>query len=294
MAMASIAAGADGLLLEVHVRPDAALCDGPQSLTHDMLDALLRDLASPPIRALARSPVAFQGEHGAFSEQAAREVFGAGATLPCRDFRDVFDAVENGAAPVGIVPIENSLGGSIPIVYDLLAEHTLHVVGETRMRIVQNLIAHPGVALSEIRRIYAHPQAAAQCERFLRRHPEWTLYQVYDTAGSVRMIRDENARDAAAIAGVAAADGMAILQEQIESDPCNVTRFLHIARHPTTGNAGLITFTGPLAEHRSLNLTRIESRPIPGRPWEYRFFADLEGDLDSLPGDVRVLGRYKR
>ncbi len=309
MARASIAAGADGLLIEVHPDPEKALCDGPQSLTPDQLEMLLRDLQTiapvvhrslplshSPTLSLSHSAVAFQGERGAFSERAALAALGAVATLPCRGFRDVFEAVSSGAAALGIVPIENTLGGSIHANYDLLLEHDLHIVGETTLRIVHNLIAHPGVAISDIRRVYAHPQAAAQCERFLRGHPEWTVYQVYDTAGSVKMIRDENARDAAAIAGLAAADGMSVLREAIESDPRNYTRFILISRTPVDGDKATLTIETkhePGALHaaldsfarRGLNLTKLESRPIPGRPWEYRFTLDVVG---ALSDDVLV------
>ena len=269
--------------------------------------------------------VAFQGEHGAFSEKAARQFFGDKAkTSPSSSFRDVFDKVVAGEVAFGIVPVENTLGGSIHQNYDLLREFEVQIVGETKLRVVHNLIANKGTKLADIKRIYAHPQAAAQCERFLRQHPAWSVLQVYDTAGSVKMIKEEKALDAAAIASSAAAKhfDMDILKEGIESDPQNYTRFIVIAHGPrdpgrgpatldkvslvyaTENKPGALFRTLEVFAKRGVNLCRLESRPIPGKPFEYLFYVDLTGDVHdkSVAGAlkdlkehitfVKVLGSY--
>jgi 3-deoxy-7-phosphoheptulonate synthase len=316
MALAAIAAGADGVMIECHPEPEKALSDGPQSLTFDLVERLLRELQAiapvvgrrldlstlrpaapkPSKRAHASDAVAFQGEHGAFSEKAARQFFGEGTkTSPTPSFRGVFEKVLAGEAAYGILPVENTLGGSIHQNYDLLVDFDVHIVGETKLRVVHSLIANRGTGLEQIRRIYAHPQAAAQCEKLLRAHPEWSVLQVYDTAGSVKMIKEEKAMDAAAIASSEAARrfDMAVLREGVESDPQNFTRFIVVAREPAkTGNkislvygtknqpgALLATLQG-LAK-RGFNLTKLESRPIAGKPWEYLFYADAIEDIGN-------------
>jgi prephenate dehydratase len=206
----------------------------------------------------------------------------------------------------GIVPVENTLGGSIHQNYDLLVEFDVQIVGETKLRVVHNLIANRTTKLSDIRRIYAHPQAAAQCERFLRQHPTWSVLQVYDTAGSVKMIKEEKAMDAAAIASSAAAKhfDMEILKEGIESDPQNYTRFIVISReapkkaprvdkvsvvYATENKPGALYRTLDVFARRGVNLCRLESRPIPGKPFEYLFYVDLTGDVH----DKNVAGALK-
>jgi 3-deoxy-7-phosphoheptulonate synthase len=315
LAMAAVAAGADGVMLECHPEPEKALSDGPQSLTFDMVERLLRDLeAIAPVvgKRLALShklpaaakpakkghphsdAVAFQGEHGAFSEKAARQFFGDRTkTSPSNAFRDVFEKVVSGEAAFGIVPVENTLGGSIHQNYDLLVEYDVQIVGETKLRVVHNLIANRGTKLTDIKRIYAHPQAAAQCEKFLRQHPAWSVLQVYDTAGSVKMIKEEKAMDAAAIASSAAAKhyDMEILKEGVESDPQNYTRFIIISRdaakaadkvslvYAAENKPGSLLRTLEVFAKRGVNLSRLESRPIPGKPFEYLFYVDFTGDL---------------
>jgi 3-deoxy-7-phosphoheptulonate synthase len=317
LALAGIAAGADGVMIECHPEPEKALSDGPQSLTFDLVERLLRDLeaiaavvgkhlalshrhlpsAKPARRAHGHGHadhVAFQGEHGAFSEKAARQYFGDGMkTSPTPSFREVFERVASGDVPYGVLPVENSLGGSIHQNYDLLVENDLHIVGETKLRVVHSLIANKGTKLEQIRRIYAHPQAAAQCERFLRQHSSWSVLQVYDTAGSVKMIKEEEALDAAAIASSAAARhfDMEVLKEGIESDPQNYTRFIVVAREPAkTGNKvslvygtqnqpGALLRTLEVFSKKGLNLSKLESRPIVGKPFEYLFYVDFTGDL---------------
>src|SRR5262245_8477577 len=185
--------------------------------------------------------VAFQGEHGAFSEEAARKLVGSHAvTLPFRKFDEMFEAVSRGNAEAAIVPIENSLAGSVHQNYDLMMEHDLTIIGETYLRIVHSLIASPGVSLSEIRRVFSHPVALAQCGRFLRANKQIEAEPAYDTAGSVRMVIDSGSSTDAAIAGVSAAAyyGAKVLAEGIEDNPQNFTRFLLLTRSETA--AGLV------------------------------------------------------
>ena len=267
--------------------------------------------------------IAFQGEPGAYSEAAALEHFGAAAvTVPCHSFDDIFAAVESEAVECGLAPIENSLAGSIHRNYDLLITHSLSIVGEHYLRVRHCLIAHPGVTLPEIRRVISHPQALAQCEGYLRSLTGVESAAAYDTAGAVKLVREQGDRSVAAIASRRAAEvyGMAILAEGIEDDPANFTRFLALARHPVTpaGDAKTsIVFTlknapGALFKAlsvfalRDIDLTKIESRPLQGKPWEYLFYIDFAGSttdpvvtraLDHL-GEyaltLRVLGSYPR
>jgi prephenate dehydratase len=274
---------------------------------------------------------AFQGERGAFSEQAVRQYFGPGVlAAPCRDFDRLFEAVVAGAADAAIVPIENTLAGSIIKNYDLLLEHDVTITGEVVLRVVHNLIGLPGAEVDQIRRVYSHPVALAQCERFLREHPQMEAVAAYDTAGSVKLMVEAGRRDEAAIAGEMAARAWRaqIMMAGIESDPQNFTRFVVITRPdhtpPTPGGrgvtgelktslvfrtahrpGGLHTALAAFAE-RSVNLTKIESRPIPGRPWEYSFYLDFIGDPADQPirqalerliasaESVRILGTYPR
>jgi len=261
--------------------------------------------------------VAFQGEHGAYSERAARVCFGEGVeTSPSLGFRDVFEKVAKGRCSHGLLPIENSLAGSIHPVYDLLLEFGLPIVGECQLQIIHCLIANPGTSLESVRRVYAHPQAAAQCERILREHPEWTVFQVYDTAGSVRMIRGNPEVAAIASSDAASLYGMEVVREGIESDPQNYTRFVVLAReaipdaaadktslvYGTQNAPGALYRTLGVFADRGINLTKLESRPIQGKPWEYYFYVDLSGpvELDEVIAAlrehttmVRVLGRYR-
>jgi prephenate dehydratase len=277
-----------------------------------------------PVRA------AFQGERGAFSEDAARQLLGASVeTVPNRTFDEMFDAVSNGTADCAVAPIENSLAGSVHKNYDLLEEHDLTIIGETNVRIVHNLIAPAGVELTDVRRVYSHPVALAQCERFLRAHPEIEVEAAYDTAGSVKMIMETGRRNEAAIAGATAAAvyGAHILAANIEDNPRNFTRFLLLAQPdraaaiPTMASAGerktsivfrVANLPGSLFRAlavfalRDIDLRKIESRPIEGRPWEYSFYLDLIGDrhdlaveralahLAEMTETIRVLGSYPK
>jgi len=242
--------------------------------------------------------VAFQGEPGSFSQQAERKIFGSGIEpMTCYSFEDVFHAVVRGVAECGVIPIENTLAGSIYQNYDLLARHPLEIVGETSLRVAHNLIVHPGAGLRQLKQVYSHPAALDQCKRMLRRLKTVQKVPFYDTAGSVKYIRDNRITTAGAIASADAARiyGMKILRRGIEDDPENYTRFLALSRRGkyTRGGVktsivfGLKSEPGVLFKAlsvfalRNIDLSKIESRPIHGRPWEYQFYLDLQIDIRS-------------
>lgn len=266
--------------------------------------------------------VAFQGELGAYSEEAIIQHFGKKAQpVPRPYLKDVFDTVENGGADLGLVPAENSLEGSIVRTFDLLLERGLKIQGETVLRVIHCLIANRGVTLGDLKRAYSHPQALGQSRAYLEGHGlepvSW-----YDTAGSVKMIGEKGLRDAAGIASARAAEvyDMAVLARGLETDKENYTRFFVIGDGdvgPTGNDKSTIAYIvdhkpGTLLESlrafasRRLNLTKIESRPIPGRPWEYTFFIDIEAHrdepsmgeaLDELREStkfIKILGSYPR
>jgi prephenate dehydratase len=266
--------------------------------------------------------IAFQGAPGAYSEAAALRAWPHADTVPLETFEAVFAEVAAGRASHGILPVENSVGGSIHRNYDLLLQHDLPIVAETELTVVHNLLALPGVAVEAIRRVFSHPQGLAQCERYLKRLPGVELVATYDTAGSARMIRDGQLMDTAAIASARAAElfGLSILQSGIQDFPDNVTRFILIAREPdrnaatdkTTIAFALFNAPGALFKAlsvfalRDIDLTKLESRPARGLPWEYVFFADLGvGRSDLRCGRaivhlaefarwVKTLGSYPR
>jgi len=273
-------------------------------------------------KSVQHTSVAFQGEPGAFSEEAALEFFGrAATTIPCESFDDVFTAVAEERTRFGIVPVENSSEGSISRVYDLFLEHDVRVCGETALRVVHCLIAPSQVALGDVRRVYSHPQALGQCRAFLS-HLGCELIPTYDTAGSVKMVSEQGAPDAAAVAGSRAAElyGMHVIASGIEDSRNNYTRFFILSTKdvsPSGADKTSIVFSvrhepgalysalRVLAE-RGVNLTKIESRPTRQKPWEYNFYLDFEGHrLDPHFGEaleavrpyclfLRVLGSYPR
>lgn len=271
---------------------------------------------------MSGQPVAFQGERGAFSEEAARKLLGDEiAVLPCRTFEDVFEAMAKGQAGNALIPIENSLAGSVLRNYELLSESPLHITGEVYLRISHNLIARPGVNLEEITHVYSHPVALAQCQRFIAEH-RLDAVAAYDTAGSVKQMMDSLGRNTAAIAGRWAAMlyGAEIVAAGIEDHPQNYTRFLLLGDALTTSADGRPMKTSILFRTRNrpgalyqalasfalrdVNLTKIESRPIIGKPWEYSFYVDVAGgtsdpsieqailQLGEMCDFVRVLGSY--
>jgi prephenate dehydratase len=278
-------------------------------------------MKKPSIKIPKNSKIAYQGEPGAFSQQAACKVFGSEMiSAPCHSPDDVFTAVIRKRAEFAVIPIENTLAGSIYRNYDLLARHPLVVVAETSLRIEHNFIAHRGAGLRQIRRVYSHPAALEQCSRFLRRFKSLDQVSFYNTAGSVKFIHDQGLEQAAAIASVDAARiyGMKILRRGIEDDPENYTRFLVMARKgqlPPGGEKTGIVFglenqPGVLFKAlsvfalRNIDLVKIESRPIRGKPWQYLFYIDLQSDIRSrecshalrhlreLAPFLKVLGSY--
>jgi len=246
----------------------------------------------------AGSTVAFQGELGAFSQRAAHQILGAAIQpVPCASFDEVFEKVSGGKACFAVIPIENSLSGSIHQNFDLLTRHSLEAIAETFVRIEHHLIARAPVKLREISQIYSHPVALAQCQKFLRRVKRAEHVSFYDTAGSVKFIRDQGLRHAAAIASADAARiyRMKIICRRIEDSSENYTRFLALARRrrfSQPGSKTTIVFAlknepGALFKAlsvfalRNIDLTKIESRPIHGKPWEYLFYLDIRSGQNS-------------
>src|SRR5437762_4437813 len=180
--------------------------------------------------------IAYQGEPGAFSEAAARRIDGDALLVPCRSFEEVFATVDGGQSSYGVVPIENSIGGSIHRNYDLLVQHELPIVAEVELPVVHHLLALPGTTLAGLKRVYSHPQGLAQCDRFLRTLTGVEIIATYDTAGSAKMIADERLEDAAAIASARAAAvfGLVSLKSAIQDFEQNVTRFLIVGRTSLT------------------------------------------------------------
>jgi 3-deoxy-7-phosphoheptulonate synthase len=350
MALASIAAGADGLSIEVHVDPDKALSDGPQSLYPEQFEKLMRDIeALAPVigKEMARLPekathlairekgiarkkdgklaISFQGERGAFSQKAIYSYYEEDVTtVPCPEFKDVFESVLAGKTDFGFIPLENSLTGSIHQNYDLLIQYPdIQIVGEKKIRIIHNLITLPGAELSDIKRVYSHPQGLSQCAEFLEEHPDWQKVSFYDTAGSVAYIAEQGDKANAAIASDEAAKvyKMQVMKESIETNAQNYTRFGIISREDKAAvedpdkasivfalldkPGALFSALQALADHK-LNMTKLESRPIQGKPWEYMFYIDVVLPVDPSVFDAavqkmkketdefRVLGKYRK
>jgi prephenate dehydratase len=270
---------------------------------------------------------AIQGELGSFSHEAAEQMLPRCQVIPCARSAEVFDRVENGSAGAAVIPIENSLAGTVAEHADLLVAREVFIQAEFRLRIVHNLIAAPGVKLSAIRRAFSHPVALDQCRDFFRHHPKIGPVPFYDTAGSVKHVIAENLPDAAGIAGHHAAREYSgrILQAGIEDDKRNFTRFLLIRKLPirrlgktrrgsdgapsryqrlipTGANKTSIAYKlknqpGALFKSlsvfalRDISLSKIESRPLRGRPWEYVFYVDfLRGDDEPARNALRHLG----
>ena len=247
--------------------------------------------------------IAYQGEAGAYSEAAALKFQAEATPLPCPAFDDVFHAVEGGRATCGVLPIENSIGGTIHRNYDLLVQHELKIVGEVELPVIHCLAALPGTTLAKLTQIYSHPQALAQCDRFLRSLSGIEVVASYDTAGSAKLIRERQLTTTAAIASerAAAIFDLEVLQRGIQDFADNITRFLIVTRPDLAEkvmggrepNKTTVVFTLPnlpgslfralsVFALRDIDVTKIESRPIPGRPWEYLFYLDLAAGAHEL------------
>jgi 3-deoxy-7-phosphoheptulonate synthase len=375
-ALAAVAAGADGLTVEVHPNPDAAMSDGPQSLIPDQFEKLMRDvealapvvgkellrlprkrfsderravgggpvpgvISKPPLAAgqplvSRQSVIAFCGESGAFAEQALERAFGEDAPrLHENTFRAAFDAVLEGKAAFAVIPVENSLAGSIHENYDLFLSYPdIAIVGELKLRIVHCLIGVRDTTLEDIRTVRSHPQGFAQCRQFLDKHPGWRLESWNNTASAVLSIAEAAGtagRSIAAIASEQAAGvhGLSVLKTGIETNPQNYTRFVIIARKPESGKALLPPSMGEgkpnkaslvfsvhdeagslfsclkILSEQGVSLSKLESRPILGKPWRYLFYVDarmpeqegvFEAAMDALAvntEDFRLLGAYR-
>jgi len=254
--------------------------------------------------------IAFQGEPGAYSEQVIRQQFGADVkTLPCRRFSEIFETVHDGRADLGMLPVENSLAGTVIPAYDLLVDHDLRVQSEAILRVAHCLIAAPGTSLSAVKRVKSHYQALAQCEQTLRRMGVEAV-DYYDTAGAARDLANEPEEGTAVLASELAAQtyGLEILARHMEDLDFNYTRFLVLgreepARHDPSKTSIIFTtrhvpgalyaVMRELAE-RDINLTKIESRPRRNRPWHYRFYVDFEGHENDPHVQEALLGILKR
>ena len=278
---------------------------------YEMVDALpLKDVN-----------VVFQGVEGAYSYAAMRAYFPDDInSYHVKTFRDAMEEVASGKADYAVLPIENSTEGIVTDIYDLLTEYQLYIVGEQAVKVEHVLLGLPGVGLGEIERVYSHPQALAQCKRYLEQHPSWKTVKTENTAGAAKKIHEEQRREQSAIASRAAGElyGLSVLAENICYNEKNVTRFIVVSAKPVyekTAAKVSVCFELPHTSgtlynmlshfiYNGLNMTKIESRPIAGKTWEYRFFVDFEGNLEqpavknALRGleaeanRMRVLGNY--
>lgn len=263
--------------------------------------------------------VAFQGEHGAFSEMAVLKIFGSDVVPePTVSFQHVFEKVSTGVCEYGVIPIENSLGGVVYQVWDCLYDFNLSIVAETQLEIEQCLIVNPGTSIEEIKKVYSHYQPALQCSKFLQKHEEWTIVDAYDTAGSVKIIKELHSKGdkyLAAIASEWAANvyKMAILEKGIQDSKQNITRFVVITKKgletgnkftvvlPLENKIGTLKEVLQLAYDYRVNLTSIHSRPNISTPFSYIFF--IEGvhekntplfliEIKQKFSDCKILGIY--
>jgi 3-deoxy-7-phosphoheptulonate synthase len=319
MARAAVAAGADGLMIEVHHDPDNALSDGPQSLYPHQFGQLMRNIyviapvvgkqvdfeyldkadaveRMAPGNGSGRTRAAFMGQMGTFTHKASLQYFGDRVEqVPVPTFKAIFEAVTRGEADFGVIPLENSLTGSIHENYDHLLDYDLKIIGEINLRIMHHLMVKKGTTLKDIRRVLSHPQVFGQCRMFLDQHADWEQVAVSDTANAARSVNQAEGHADAAIANLVAAEeyGLEVIAECIETNPRNFTRFVIIGHKPLESapavKSSLICSTGnkPGSLYRVLkvfadndiNIIKLESRPIQGRPWKYMFYMDLEVDL---------------
>lgn len=267
--------------------------------------------------------VAFQGERGAYSEDACFKYFGNGVqTKPFADFQSVFEAVEKDAVTHAVVPVENSIEGSVAQVNDLLLDHDLTISGEVIVPVKHCLMVFDDVTMESIKEVLSHPQALGQCRKFLQNHPNWRIIPSYDTAGSARMISEGKSLERAAIASKRAASvyGLKVLKEDIQSEVVNFTRFFVLEKNPEPSEGAnktsivFATKNAPGALHkclgefasRGVNLSKLESRPRKNKPWVYVFYADLDGSIDDpdchaaiggllkTGAFVKILGSYRK
>lgn len=267
--------------------------------------------------------VAFQGEKGAYSEDACFKHFGSGVeTVPFLDFQSVFESVEQDKVTHAVVPVENSIEGSVAQVNDLLLDHDLTISAEIIVPIKHFLMAYDDASIDSIKEVMSHPQALGQCRKFLSSHKNWKIIPSYDTAGSARLVAEEKRIDVAAIASRRSAlvYGLKILKEDIQSEAVNYTRFFVLEKNPgpvTSANKTSIVFAtknapgalykclGEFAS-RGVNLSKLESRPRKNKPWVYVFYADFDGSMDDANchaaiggllktgAFVKILGSYKK
>ncbi|MCS7242675.1 MAG: 3-deoxy-7-phosphoheptulonate synthase [Candidatus Caldatribacterium sp.] len=346
MARAALACGADGIMVEVHPDPERALSDGPQSLRIEQFRKLMRDLevisilvgrelkkrdifvdelhgssCSIPSNSV-RFRVAFLGEQGSFSSQVARRSFGEHAELlPCQNFREIFERVSRGEATHGVLPIENTITGSIHHNFDLLLEFSeMFIVGERFIRVSLHLGLYPGTRREELQVLFAHPQGFAQCGRFLERLRDVRIMNVGNTEEAARRAAEFGQGGGCISSEEAIAKyGLERAEEDVEDNPRNFTRFIIISRcfeplpeHDKVSCVfALRNYPGALYEalgvfaRRGVNLLKLESRPFVGRPWEYLFYVDWEGnlveekyrelvaELKTKSTFLRVLGSYR-
>ena len=274
-----------------------------------------------------KTVVAFQGAPGAFSHKAAQQFFSDEVEVkPCQTFGEIFDAITGNAVTHGVVPIENTLHGSIHENYDNLLRYDVKIFGETTVRISHHLIAQPGATFKSLKRVYSHPVALNQCRIFLHKYVHLEALSYYDTAGSVQMIMSERPAHAAAIASETAAKiyGGMILKRNVEDNPRNFTRFFLLAKHDRVrgdqrsesgtwktslvfavkNSPGMLFRAMACFALRDINLSKIESRPNREKPWEYMFYVDIAGrsddpsvqralsQLDEISSFSRILGSY--
>ena len=320
----SVEQSSSGLLQSARLKSDLL---GSKRLNNEQVDSdrtesgslvgeRLRELSSagnaekPAMNAKKKLIVAFQGESGAYSEQALRNHFGTDATsLPCTDFRGIFDAIHSGKSGRGILPVENSLAGTVSAAYDQLADHDLRIQAEVILRVEHCLMAPPGLQMKDIKRVKSHPQALAQCKQTLRRLGIEPIVH-YDTAGAARDLAANPEPGTAAIASALAAKtySLEILSRHLEDEPHNYTRFFVLGlndpprKDPSKTSVIFTTRHQPgalqrvLAElaEREINLTKIESRPRRNRPWHYLFYVDFEGHEDQKEVREALMGILKQ
>ena len=344
MARAAIATGADGLIVEVHTNPEEALSDGPQSLYPHQFEQLMRDLAviAPVVgkqldldyleksRSLGsvkkktgkKTEIAYRGDPGTASYKACTHFFGDGSFRGVETFRDVFEAVKTGNASMGMIPLENSLTGSIHENYDLLLEYDLSIVGELTLRIIHSLIALRDARMEDIQRVYSHPQIFERCKEYLDSHPDWELVATKDVLRGIERVKQNNNLTEAVIGSSEAADisDLVVLKEGIETSPQNFTRFVVISGgekwEGARGKSSLIFAVadkpGALFQSlqvfadKNINMVKLESRAIPHKPWRYLFYVDIELDvtekknksvislLEKNTDFLKVLGSYRK